>query len=55
MFTKGEGLIDTISDSLNLNPKTIRGYLNKFCEDGFLVRNSELLRDKNAIYTFNID
>jgi len=39
-----------ISKWVNLSEKMVRSYLNQFTEDWILIRDSDKIRDKNAIY-----
>lgn len=52
LFLKYEGTLTDLADYTNINPNTIRNYLNQYIQQGIIVRNSTKQRDINAKYTF---
>ena len=52
LFLNHKGTVLGISEDIHVGEKTIRQYLNKFCSLDLLIRNSDKIRDKNAVFTF---
>lgn len=50
LFKNQKAVIEELAVFTNVNPKTVRLYLNQFIEDGVIERISEKIRDKNALY-----
>lgn len=52
LFINHQVTIDDLVQFTGININTIRAYINKFIEDGLLIRVSEKQRDINALYMF---
>lgn len=50
LFKNQKAVIKELAGFTDVNPKTVRLYLNQFIEDGVIERISEKIRDKNALY-----
>ena len=50
LFLNHRGTASELAKSTNISLQMIRVYLKKFCDISILVRHSEKIRDKNAIY-----
>ena len=52
LFNRYHATLPELTKHLGITETAVRGYLNTFCGQGILQRNSEKTRDKNAEYTF---
>ena len=52
LFTRHKATLSEIVKYVAINENTVRGYLNKFIEDGLLDKLSAKQRDINALYMF---
>jgi ATP-dependent DNA helicase RecG len=52
LFKNCQGKIDDFSNYTNVNPNTIRSYINDFIDKDIVERISTKERDKNALYVF---
>lgn len=52
LFNNHKGTVEELRDFTGINLNTVRGYLNKFIDDGLIERKSQKQRDINAIYMF---
>ena len=52
LFRHHQGTIEQLEEYTKINKNTIRGYLNKYIEDGIVERKSKKQRDINAKYAF---
>ena len=52
LFNHYHATLPELAEYLKITETGVRGYLNTFCGQGILQRNSDKTRDKNADYTF---
>lgn len=52
LFKHHQGTIEELEEYTNINKNSIRGYLNKYIEEGIVERKSKKQRDINAKYAF---
>ena len=52
LFEYNKATLDELVDLLGITSTAVRVYLNMFCGQNIFERNTDKIRDKNAIYTF---
>lgn len=52
LFNHHHATLSELAEYLDITETGVRGYLNTFCGQGILQRNTDKTRDKNADYTF---
>jgi ATP-dependent DNA helicase RecG len=52
MFERNHATLDEFVAFLNISTTAVRGYLSKLCGQNIFEKNSQKIRDINAVYTF---